>query len=313
MNTVDRLQRAFDNPRLFIRGINRMYHRRGGFRKENVDGIDVFSEDWDNLVVLDGCRYDMFKNNNRIKGHLSAKRSKGSATTEWLRANFTDRDLTDTVYVTANPQLERHRSDWDVRLHNTVNVWLNEGWDETTGTVLAETVNESALDAITRFPNKRLVVHYMQPHYPFVQSDTTFDKEHLSSISNSTSESTGENVWGQKFAGELSISSERLWSMYVDNLKYVLEHVEGLLNELAGKSVVTSDHGNYVGERASPLPIHEYGHPRGLYDDTLVRVPWLECESNNRRDIIAAQSEYSSESVESAVISNRLRDLGYLE
>jgi arylsulfatase A-like enzyme len=230
-----------------------------------------------------------------------------------LRANFTGRDLTDTVYVTANPQLERHRNDWDVQLHEVVNVWLDEGWDNTTGTVLAETMTEVAIDAADRFPDKRLAVHYMQPHYPFVRSDTTFDKQHLASIDDGTARASEENVWEQKFGGNLSVPREELWSMYVDNLTYVLNHLKHFLDELTGKSVVTSDHGNYVGERSSPLPIREYGHPRGLYDDTLVRVPWLECESNERRDIGASSAAESSERIESAVVSERLRDLGYRE
>jgi len=284
MNTVDRLRRVLGTPRLLVRGLNRMYYRRGGFRTENVDGVDIFSEDWDNLVVLDACRYDMFEQINRINGHLSAKTSKGSATAEWLRANFTDRDLSDTVYVTANPQLERHRSDWDLQLYETINVWLDEGWDEPTGTVLAEIMTEAAIDASDRFPNKRLVVHYMQPHYPFVRSDTTFDKEHL--VNDGTSESSEENVWGQKFAGELSVTHEELWSMYVDNLKYVLDHVEDLIDALIGKSIITSDHGNYVGERASPIPIRE-------------------------REIVAESDEESADDIESKVMSERLRDLGY--
>jgi len=62
--------------------------------------------------------------------------------------------------VTANPQLERNRENWDINLHETINVWLDEGWDEETGTVLAETLTKAAPDAHDRFPNKRIVVHY---------------------------------------------------------------------------------------------------------------------------------------------------------
>ena len=34
-------------------------------------------EDWDNLVILDACRYDMFKKLNTINGKLEYKISIG--------------------------------------------------------------------------------------------------------------------------------------------------------------------------------------------------------------------------------------------
>jgi len=313
MGLTNRLSRAIRSPRLFLRGINRLYHRRG-FRSENSDGIEVFDEDWDTLVVLDACRYDMFESTNWLDGSLSSRISKGSSTVEWLQANFDGRDLRDTVYVTANPQLEENRDQWDIQLHETINVWLEDGWDDETGTVRAETMTEAALDASEQFPHKRLVVHYMQPHYPFVPSDTTFDKEHLSSIDGDGSGPEGENVWGQKFTGQIEITDRNLWSMYVENLEYVLEHVEVLLESISGKTVITSDHGNYVSERSSPIPFREYGHPRGIYDDVLVRVPWLEFENGRRRQVQnGAPNKGNDLGPESDVIKERLRDLGYKE
>ena len=312
MNRSKRIVRALKNPRLLIRGFNRLYYRRGGLQAENPGGIDVFDEDWDTLIVLDACRYDMFESVNRLEGTLSPRISKGSSTVEWLQANFAGRNLRDTVYVTANPQLEQNRDRWDVELHESINVWLDDGWDEATGTVRAETMTDAALDAAEQFPNKRLVVHYMQPHYPFVPAETEFDKDHLRNVDSGGSEPSSENVWNQKFIGALDVSRDELWSMYVENLEYVLESVERLLNILSGKTVVTADHGNYVGERASPIPIREYGHPRGLYDPPVVRVPWLVHKHGTRKDIQTAKVDSEAETAESDLINERLRDLGYL-
>ncbi|WP_049892013.1 hypothetical protein [Haloquadratum walsbyi] len=96
---------------------------------------------------------------------LSSRVSRGSSTVEWLKANFDGRDLRDTVYITANPQLERNRSTWDINLHEIITVWLDEGWDDQIGTVRAETMTDAAIETAGQFPNKRLVVHYIQPHY----------------------------------------------------------------------------------------------------------------------------------------------------
>jgi hypothetical protein len=253
----------------------------------------------------------MFEVTSQLDGRLSSRLSKGSSTAEWLRANFHGPDLRDTVYVTANPQLERNRDGWDIDLHETINVWLEDGWDEEIGTVRAETMTETAIEAHGRFPDKRIVVHYMQPHYPFVSSDTTVDKDHLSQIDCDGESPEGENIWNQKFTGELSLSQNDLWSMYVDNLEYVLKYVAKLLDKISGKTIVTADHGNYVGQRASPLPIREYGHPRGLYDDAVTRVPWLVHEANGRRKIVAESGEETVDDVESDVVAERLRNLGY--
>lgn len=308
-----RIKRAADHPRLFIRGFNRLVHRRFGLRSCNTNGIEVFERDWDTLIVLDACRYDMFEEINGIDGELSSEVSRGSATAEWLQANFPGRDLSDTVYVTANPQLEPNRSEWGINLHEVINVWLNEGWDEETGTVRAETMTEAAINAHERFPNKRIVVHYMQPHYPFVPSESRFDKAHLSSISKEGESASGENVWNQKFIGELGVSEEELWSMYVENLGYALDSVRRLVQAISGKPVITADHGNFVGERASPLPIREYGHPRGIYDEPLVSVPWFEAVYSSRRNIKEGEGHSQQDDIETDEIEQRLRDLGYRE
>lgn len=301
------------NPRLFARGLNRAYHRRVGTRTENTDGVAVFDRDWDTLVVLDACRFDMFEAINHLEGDCSPVFSKGSATTEWLRANVDGRDLTDTVYVTANPQLERNKDDWDVRFHDVINCWLDDGWDEDTGTVLAETMTERGIEAFERYPDKRVVVHYMQPHYPFVTSETAVDKHHLETIQGGGDTATGESVWNQKFLDDLDIPDDELWSMYCDNLEYVLESVEVLLDAIHGKTVITSDHGNFVGERTIPIPIREWGHPRGIYADPLVRVPWLEVRRGERKSIVKGEVRERDDGDTSEVVADRLKHLGYTE
>jgi hypothetical protein len=313
MKTAERLKRALRNPRLFARGVNRAYHRRGGFRSYNPAGIDVFDEDWDTLVILDACRYDMFEEVNHLEGNLTERISKGSATTEWLKANLDGRDLRDTVYVTANPQFERNREKIDVTFHDVVNVWLDEGWDDDSGTVLAETMTEAGMVAHDRYPQKRIVVHYMQPHFPFVPSSICHDKRHLESINDADDTPDGENIWNKKFLNRTAVSDKDLWRFYNQNLKYVLNYIYKLAKLVNGKLVVTSDHGNFVGERATPIRIREYGHHRGLYDDVAIRVPWLVHFSGDRRDISKGETKYQENKYESDILQNRLNDLGYVE
>jgi hypothetical protein len=314
MNTLSRLSRAAKSPKLFVRYANRLYHRRFNRRRYNPGGIEVFAEDWDNLLILDACRYDMFERYSGLPGRLEHRHTRGTDTTEFLKANFDGRDLRDTVYVTANPQLYHNRDEIDAKLYRVIDIWREEGWNEEHGTVLPETVTEYAQRAAREHPNKRLVVHYIQPHYPFIESETEFDKRHLAAPdAGGQGEGKAENVWGQLMTGALDATPADIWQPYVSNLKRALPHVEELMRELGGRTVVTADHGNMIGERSFPIPIREWGHPRGIYTDQLVRVPWLIHDDGPRRDIVAGEPESTTEDVEEETVADRLKHLGYAE
>lgn len=248
----------------------------------------------------------MFAERSNLPGQLERRRSRGSSTIEFLRANFDGRDLQDTVYVTANPQLYRNRESIQTHFHDVIHIWREEGWDEEYGTVLPKTVTEYAERAARNYPNKRLVIHYMQPHYPFIESKTEFDKEPLT-------DRGGENVWDQLLLGVLDVDRDEIWRIYEENLDYALPHVKELMEGLDGKTVVTADHGNMVGERSFPIPITEWGHPRGIYTDELVTVPWLVFESGPRRKIWAEEPTSQSADVDDDVVADRLQHLGYAE
>ena len=305
--SLQRLRRGFSSPNLFIRELNRWYHRRLFTRPYNTDGVDIFGADWDNLLVLDACRYDMFAGEHELDGRLESRQSRASSTREWLRANFDGQELLDTVYVTANPMLYRHRNSIDVTLHTVVHVWQTDGWDQTHKTVLPETMTDRALAAAEEFPNKRLLVHYIQPHYPFL-ADTNQPFEN----SQAFLKPDEPGSWHQIMTGKLSVDKQTVWQAYQGTLNRAFPSVERLIDGLEGKTVVTADHGNMVGERARPFPIVEWGHPRGIYTKELVTVPWLVVDGE-RRDIVAEEPVESTVSdVSNTQVEKRLEDLGYV-
>jgi len=305
--SLDQLKRGLSTPSLFFREANRLYHRRLNTRRYNTSGVDIFTEDWDTLIILDACRYDMFKRISDFSGRLKSRVSRGSSTPEFLAANFDGRELLDTVYVTANPQLYRNRHRIDTELHAVIDVWDDEGWDDQYGTALPETVADAAIDAAEEYPNKRHIVHFMQPHYPFLTDETEFDKGHLQD------EDTEEgNVWTKLMEEEIDVETETVWSLYDDNLRRVLPSVERLLDRLPGKTVVTADHGNMLGERAWPIPIREWGHPRGIYITELVTIPWLVVEGRTRREIVAEKAVDNRSSTHDKIVERRLQQLGYV-
>ncbi len=307
MYSLSQLRRAFDHPRIALYELNRLYHRRGYTRACNERGTAVLEEDWDSLVVLDACRYDTFERHNTLPGELSRRESRGSNTVEFLRGNFAGRELLDTVYVTANPQFRRHHDDLETTFHAVVDVWREDGWHEELGTVLPETTTEYGRRAAERYPEKRLIVHYMQPHYPFVDAERNYDGGQLEDPEDGTS------FWRRMRMNELELPVDRLREAYADNLKLALPHVRELLATLDGRSVVTADHGNMFGERCVPIPIRGWGHPQGIYTEELVSVPWLVRATGSRRTVTADPPDEPTGLGENGAVRERLRQLGYAE
>lgn len=293
-------RRGLENPAYFGRELNRLYHRRLYRRDFNTSGIDVQAEEWDNLIILDACRFDDFASLNDLPGELESRESRGSHTIEFLQGNFAGRDLLDTVYVTASPQFSSKGFDAD--FHAVENVWDGEYWEEEAGTVRPETMADRGIAAAERYPKKRLILHFIQPHYPFLEDEWTFD----SSIKDSES----QDIWGELMAGELRVSPDEVRAAYRQNLRLAVPPVRRLLDVLRGLTVVTSDHGNMFGERARPVPVREWGHPPGLYTEQLVKVPWL-VYGSDRREIVAESADDAVEPGSDP--DERLRHLGYVE
>ena len=265
--------------------------------KYNAQGIDVFSEDWDNLLILDACRYDYFDACSDLSGRLESRISKASSTREWVWANFTDKQLHDVVYVSANPNFRKVADDIEAEVHAYIDVWDEVAGDGGANIVPPETVTEVTLEVAAEYPRKRLLVHYVQPHYPFLgpTGRKMFDP---STTLRDTSRHVSENA-------------PELRSAYKENVDIVLAEVSDLLPKLQGKTVVSADHGELLGERLSPIPFRAYGHPLGVYVDELVTVPWHVYINGARKDIVA-EPPIDADSIDPERIERQLRDLGYV-
>jgi hypothetical protein len=276
----------------FARRLNRAYHRRLGRRTHDPGGVDVVAEDWDVLVVLDACRYDLFAATHDFDGTVERRRSRGSHTVEWLWGNFVNRQLHDTVYVTANVQPHVYRTGLDC--HHVEHAWV-DGFDEERRTVPPATTTDAAVAAADRFPRKRLVVHYLQPHYPFA-AGPAFEYGTMS-------------FWDAVAAGAVDASATDLRAWQTATLEWVLPEVHRLLDAVTGRAVVTSDHGTMLGERAAPVPVREWGHPWGLYVPPLVEVPWLVVDDDRRP--VESDPPAEGGGSDEAAVREQLAALGY--
>lgn len=299
MYSFRQLIRGLQHPELAARELNRLYHTRGNLRDFNTGGVDVFTEDWDVMLLLDACRADMFDRIADLHGRQETRESRGASTIEWLRGNVRGRDLTDTVYVTANPQLAWNREQIAPRFHKEINLW-DEEWNHDHNTVLPEDVTDRAVETAEAYPDKRILVHYMQPHFPFLADNLPEELEGLE---------LEDMFWNGMIEGEYDISREDVWRLYESALKRALPHVERAREEIKGKTVVTADHGNLVGDRSFPVPTREWGHPQGIYIRNLVSVPWL-VQEGVRREVRGDGGEGNNR-IEEEKIKNRLQALGY--
>jgi len=273
--------------------------------------MDLSKNDWDNLILLDGCRFDAFeKNCTNINGKLQARISLGSSTPEFIRRNFKNKNYLDTVYITANPQYLK----WDAQdsFYHSVDVW-DEAWSSKHETVLPESVTEYAKNAADEYPNKKLIIHYMQPHYPFIgelgkkiDKQDSFGKKWRSKENKNNS--SQQTVWEMLKKNQLSY--KETWEAYVENLQIALPHVSHLSKYLNGKTVITSDHGNLFGKKVFPLRKKLYGHPSYIYDDGLRKVPWFEIPYDERKKTTQSNSVYK-ESIKDDIVTDRLESLGY--
>lgn len=275
---------------------------------------EIMEEDWDNLLLLDACRHDMFKQQNILSGDLSYRISKGSSTGEFFEGNFSDSTFHDTVYVTANPvpRIEEWcHVDINSVFYKVIDVW-EQHWDKEENTVPPKPVSEAIQEARSQYPHKRIIGHFLQPHQPFIgDAGAEIEEQGLTAHNKMMGEEydADNKVWKKLERGE--ISAEQVWRGYRENLDIILPHIQGLCADLGGKTVVTSDHGNLVGEFAWPFPIKKYGHPKGIHSKKLVKVPWLEIESRSRPEIITENPEPSEVEASKEERLERLHALGY--
>lgn len=178
---------ALQGPHEVVSEFNQFYNHWRAGQPYNPDEIDVFMEDWDNLLILDACCYDEFTCRSNLPGKTEHRISHGNTSPEFVCGNFGGK-------------------------------WLP--------------------DIIT-------------------------------------------------------------------------EDVESLLNDLLGKTVVTADHGELLGDRERPIPVTLYRHPEGVYVDSLVKVPWHVYQNGERRDIVAEQPTETTDDFDIEQIEQNLRDLGY--
>jgi hypothetical protein len=255
-------------------------------------GTPMWDEDWDICVVLDACRWDLVPEVDREFLTEDWKYSVASSSGEWIPKTFSGRDNSTVAYVTANPYSKTLLSKEDFFILDEV--W-KYGFDTDIRTIPADVVTDEAIRAWNRDPDQ-LIVHYMQPHHPFIPKpmDEGLPRQDFDS-------QPWDNVWHKLRKDE--VDRDEVWQGYVANLNYVLDHVETLLENTSGEVLITADHGNLLGEFGM------YAHPDWVPLPALKRVPWVKTEAENVGSY--EPTDHPSQKQEQTSRSEQLEALGY--
>ena len=260
---------------------------------------------WKYLIVLDACRYDYFKRNCRIPGRLQQAISpachyKGTVTSNWYRYIFIG-EYPDIIHVSGHPRVNSRVpvEGFDAKKHfsKIIDVWDTD-WDDSIGTVFPESLTARAIDTIKEYPDKRFIIHYVQPHTPYICLGVPDAKKKKTPASRQSfgfklKEFTVSRV--RCFLGDIEavnimrffrlpalspmddalrkVGPQGVKNAYRDNLCRVLKSVEDLIKEANGKVVITSDHAEFLGE------YRRFGHNSSMCrHKELIEVPWFEVE-----------------------------------
>ncbi|MDJ1430970.1 hypothetical protein [Halostagnicola sp. A-GB9-2] len=273
-------------------------------------GTNVYDREWDMLVILDACRVDAIEEvapEYEFIESVDSIRSVGSTSFEWMPLTFTrehEDDIAETSYITGNPYTESvferkdhppvrdaipfGPTDYDVvdddDFDHLEELWKYEQAGDFNRKPPRFTTDRAISTARSRDPEK-LIVHYMYPHNPFPLADEGLEKP-----------------FDDLKAG--NVSRETVWELYLENLRYVLDDVELLLESTdMDRVVITADHGEAFGEYGF------YKHIIGCPLPCVRRVPWIRTSAVDTETYEPDREELPSRTTSA---EERLKGLGYL-
>ena len=275
----------------------------------------IWAAEWDVCLVLDACRFDLWCEVVEEYPHTSAW-SVGSASPEWMGDTFAPRydvEIADTAYVTANPFSAKDGTEsavLDERVFPLADrgfAHLDEVWRDAwpmsaeLPTVDPATLTDRAMWAADHTDADRVLVHYMQPHIPFKKRPEWCPGWDLDGFGLGGGRAD-KDAWLRVRDGELP--ADEFWNAYAANLEWVLAEVRRWTETTDGTVLVTSDHGNAMGE------LRQWSHPPRSGNPALRRVPFVLVDSERERPREYSTTGPPTQDTTDAV-DERLAALGY--
>jgi len=258
--------------------------------------LSLLEEEWDIAIILDACRYDTFQEVYRRylpPGRLE-KRIGASDTLDWLHSVFGKETACDNiVYVSGHPGINGKGVVWisfnaNEKFCKVYDAWFT-GWDWKIGTTLPSEVVKTAFQARKEYPDKKMIIHFVQPHFPYRKAPCPSTYSDLKGVKGNPK----LDYLAQKLFRVLGINFSRFrtsyWTirkilnlkcedlnefywrnytvealrkLYRDNLEWALDYVKTIVKEFNySKIVVTSDHGEAFGENGEFFHLYKTKNP----------------------------------------------------
>jgi hypothetical protein len=266
--------------------------------------VNIYERDWDLLILLDCATIKMMrevKDEYEFLTEIGELMSVGTTSPEWMRNTFINNfyeEMKNTMYITGNTSSEIYLED-SMFLH-LEEVW-KDGWEKEVGTIPAKEITDRAIFLSRRQDADRTILHYMQPHPPFVTAseieagDVTRQHE------------TGEGMNLRELYFKAEYTRDELWDAHIENLRYVLDSVELLLSNVsADRVVISADHGQAFGEKGV------WGHPASAGVNQVRKVPWCVTAASDSGAYVPDRVLSKETNAEGLSREKKLEHLGYL-
>ena len=309
-NIVSQIKKGIQNPSLAMSVLkNDLLKIQSRITRTLFSRNDppIPERDWDNCLILDAARYDLFKKHNTLSGNLDVSYSIAASTAEYLRKTFKNKEYPDIVCVTSQP---KYRKEFvENSFHEVIHVWKND-WDQEYRMVLPEIMNRRVLETIEKFPNKRILAHYIPPHGPYIGETGQQMPPHRIHLGSDLNDENKEKPWLKDLIIDGEVTKEEYKRAYEENMEIAISGIKEIVADLPGKTVVTADHGQAFGHLSE---FGVVGHPSNLHIRPLIEVPWLVNHSGNRKDLESGDIADNQIDISDSVVQERLEDLGYVE
>ena len=294
-------------------------------------GENVFEKDWDVLILLDTCRIDALRavaNEYEWIREVDSIRSVGGASPEWISKTFVrnyQQIVNNTAYITTNTyskwildkstQRPGGYKNKQQQLLSTLPImngeefgkckYLNElegrGMEGPKGHTEGHTppryLTDRGVEISRKEEYERMILHYWQPHYPYVASALEENRK-LHPYERMVSD------WRQYI--RKTGDKEMIWKRYMNELRYVLDDLEILVNNLEADTVIiSSDHGEAFGEYGV------YGHHSGSLHPQVRNVPWASIETKDSGEY-TPNTKIPNSSQSNQSVKSQLEALGYM-
>jgi len=273
----------------------------------------IYGDSWDILIIIDACRYDIFKEIYREffpkMGKLQLAESPATWTGSWFAEIFYGEILKDTVFVSSHKWINsKGPSDEQVRIFSErlkygkmmrdldatkifkdiVDVW-EFGYDEEIRSISPEIMTDETIKAIENYPDSRVISKYYQIHDPYLyHSDDLPAKVKKISFENFQNfigtvisdeilcklrEMTGRLPVNALSYYYLKYGKEGVIKGYTEDLKIILTLLKRIVDKYPDKKIVITSD---HGERLGEGG--DFGHS-GQRDKVIIEVPWFEIPS----------------------------------